>query len=173
MQTSRVLNPVSNLLRVIGSLVGGEDSVTDGSPMALTVGHSIIEQEDGTQKGKTICLSSMEWYEVGKCYAAPLHARQLLIAELTSIQKSLALALHLLKAGLLALRKKIYVASAYGVFDVLKFPIPLHSRNLDMEMYLEFLKLASRALYSRGRRDVKKLCESAPVTLFLFFRSNL
>jgi hypothetical protein len=75
-----------------------------------------------------------------------------------------------LKAGLLARREKISVASAYGGFDVLKFPIPLHSRNLDTEMYLEFLKLASLALFSRGRRDVKKLCESAPVTFFLSFR---
>lgn len=86
-------NPGSCLLRVIGSLVGGENNVTDGSPMALAVGRSIIEQEDGTQKVQTLFRSSMEWDEVDKCYAAPLHARQLLISELTSMQKCRALAL--------------------------------------------------------------------------------
>jgi hypothetical protein len=78
---------------VIGSLVGGEDNVTEERPMALAVGRSIIEQEDGTQKVQTLFRSSMERDEVDKCYAAPLLARQQLILELTYIQKGRALAL--------------------------------------------------------------------------------
>jgi hypothetical protein len=52
---------------VIGSLVGGEDKVTDGNPMALAVGLSKIEQEDGTQNVQTLFRSSMEWNELYKC----------------------------------------------------------------------------------------------------------
>jgi hypothetical protein len=44
---------------VIGSLVGGEDNVTDEIPIALAFGRSIIEQEDGTQKIQTLFRSSM------------------------------------------------------------------------------------------------------------------
>jgi hypothetical protein len=49
---------------VIGSIVDGEDNVTDEIPIALAVGRSIIEQEDGTQKIQTIFRSSMKWTSV-------------------------------------------------------------------------------------------------------------
>jgi hypothetical protein len=75
------------------SLLGGERKVTEGRPMDLAVGSSIVEQDNGTQKVQTLFRSSIEWYEVDKYHAAPLHARQIFISGVISMQKSRALAL--------------------------------------------------------------------------------